>query len=796
MSKIFLRRLVLRPLLLSALVLAGGTGLAAENLIRNGDFRAGLAGWSGFWSRTPGGQAAVDATVRREGRNTLRVEHTGQRDWSVAQERRLDVRPGQIYELSAWARLEGSGDASLSVTLYDPRGEVIDWLFAARSTRVTTEWRRLRARFVVPAGAGAILPRLTGNGSSRAWFDDVRLVRTGSLDALRRGGLPRQLRLANDAIELTWHTDTATFSVVDRRGGRAWRQRPGAPLAVLDARQVDRSAEGRELPDLALRLLDPATMRELKVAVRLEPRRPEAIVALQGSGEMQAPLAFPPPFGTQEGDLLVMPVNEGISYPVDDPTLGPMYYHLYGGHGLCMGWWGVTDGRRGMMAIVETPDDDAVEVPRLDGRLCLAPLWVPQKGQFGPTRRVRYAWFDEGGYVAMCKRYRQHARHAGLLKTLAEKRKENPNVDRLVGAANIWCFDDDGPGVCRELQAAGIRRILWSSAQKPAAIDRLNAMGVLASRYDIYQDLMDPANLPKLRGVHGDWTQAGWPDDITLGPDGHWISGWRVTGKDGRLYPCAVLCDSRALDYARRRIPAELKTHPYRCRFIDTTTAAPWNECYDPRHPMTRTESKRFKMELLEFVSRDCGLVTGSETGHEAAVPYLHYFEGMLSLGPYRVNDAGNDMQRIVQEVPEQVAKFQTGHRYRLPLWELVYHDCVVAQWYWGDYNNKLPAVWDRRDLWNALYGTPPMFMFDRKLWAAQRERFVRSYRAATPVARATGYVEMLSHRWLTGDHAVQETRFANELTVTVNFGSQPYRLPDGELLPAMSQKVKQPGGP
>ena len=83
--------------------------------------------------------------------------------------------------------------------------------------------------------------------------------------------------------------------------------------------------------------------------------------------------------------------------------------------------------------------------------------------------------------------------------------------------------------------------------------------------------------------------------------------------------------------------------------------------------------------------------MTGSETGHEAAVPYVHYFEGMLSLGPYRVPDAGRDMQRILDDVPEQVAKFQTGHFYRLPLWELVYHDCVVAQWYWGDYNNKLP---------------------------------------------------------------------------------------------------------
>ena len=246
------------------------------------------------------------------------------------------------------------------------------------------------------------------------------------------------------------------------------------------------------------------------------------------------------------------------------------------------------------------------------------------------------------------------------------------------------------------------------------------------------------------------------------------------------MIPCGVLCDRQALPYAQQRIPAELAQIPYRCRFIDTTTASPWRECYHPRHPMTRTESKRFKMELLGYVSGTCGLVCGSETGHDAAVPYVHYFEGMLSLGPYRVPDSGRDIARVWTEVPEAVAKFQTGPRYRLPLWELVYHDCVVAHWYWGDYSNKLPALWDRRDLWNALYGTAPMFMFDRTVWVREKERFVRSYRATAPIARATGYSEMLSHEWLTPDHAVQRTRFADGTAVTVDFGTGTCRVEHG----------------
>ena len=185
-------------------------------------------------------------------------------------------------------------------------------------------------------------------------------------------------------------------------------------------------------------------------------------------------------------------------------------------------------------------------------------------------------------------------------------------------------------------------------------------------------------------------------------------------------------------------------------------------------------------------------MVTGCETGHDASVPFLHYFEGMLSLGPFRVPDSGRNMSVIWTNVPEPVAKFQLGHAYRLPLWELVYHDCVVAQWYWGDYNNKLPALWDKRDLFNVLYGTPPMFMFDRKLWAQNKERFLKSYQNTCSQIRKFGYAEMTDHRFLTADRSVQQTTFATGHRVTVNFGSTTHLLPDGARVEPLSYTLQQ----
>ncbi|MFC1635188.1 glycoside hydrolase [Planctomycetota bacterium] len=596
--------------------------------------------------------------------------------------------------------------------------------------------------------------------------------------------LAEKLSMSNASISVEVNTEDGILSVTDKRAKRTWQQE------VLARGKVTEATPNADGIDMIWR--QPGLNMDIRVKLRLIEEHSEFTVELSAEGNLKNTLSFPHPFVTESGTYLAIPMNEGISYPVDDASIKTRWLSAYGGHGICMAFWGVTDGHRGYMAIIETPDDATIHINRIQGTLCVAPKWESQKGVFGYTRKLRYVFFDKGGHVAICKRYRSYVREAGRFKTLKQKRNENPNVDLLIGAVNVWCWDRDALSVVRKMKSLGIERILWSHRRSPPIIEAMNEMGgILTSRYDIYQDLMDPQIVKdKLRGQHPDWTQAGWPDDIMLDSKSEPRKGWRVRGKDGQMYPCAVLCDKQAIKHARQRVPAELKTHPYRCRFIDTTTASPWRECYHPDHPMTRSDSRHWKMELLRCMSEEMKVVTGSETGHDAAVPYVHYFEGMLSLGPYRVPDAGRNMGKIVEEVPERVAKFQVGHKYRLPLWELVYHDCVVAQWYWGDYNNKLPALWTKRDLFNILYGTSPMFMFNRQVWEQYGDRFAQSYKNVCPVVRSVGYAEMTDHRFLTPDRDVQQTTFANGITITVNFGDKPYQLPDGKTIEPMSHHV------
>jgi hypothetical protein len=759
------------------LALTGGAAAASEELIANGGFESGLAGWRPLWSRQAGtGTVTLDGRTVHSGTKSARIEHRGAEDWSFEPDLRLAVQSGDIFELEAWVHVEGAGSVSLCASTWDASGQNISWSSGERIAQAGAGWTRLHTRLAISQQVARLQPRLIGYGPVTVWVDDYSVVKRASAESYRRKELPKELVLSNAVLSVSLNVPEATLSVLDRRTSRLWRQQPTDADTII----TDASAGTNQFN---ITLVHVPSGLELTGTVKLDAARPEFTLEVAGKGTLAEPLRFPYPFGSEPGDRLIVPLNEGIAYPAEDKSIEPFRLIAYGGHGICMAFWGVTDDAQGQAAIIETPDDAAIRSHQIDGRLAIAPEWDPQRGQFAYARRLRYIFFDHGGHVAIAKRYREYSRQAGRLRTLAEKRRVNPNVDLLVGAVNVWHWTGDPVAMVKEMQAAGIKRILWSSGGSPAALRNLNQMKVLTGRYDIYQDVMDPANFPRLKGIHGDWPTAAWPADIILRANGQWQHGWGIKGRAGEWYFCGVLCDSRALAYARERIPAELATHPYECRFIDTTTAAPWNECYHTNHPMTRTESREWKMKLLGFVSDEMKLVTGSETGHDAAVPFVDYFEGMLSLGLYRVPDAGRDMQRIWTEVPERVAKFQLGHQYRLPLWELVYHDCVVAQWYWGDYNNKLPALWDKRDLFNVLYGTPPMFMFDRGLWEREKERFVQSYQNTCPNARATGYSEMTEHRFLDAQRDVQQTKFANGVTVTVNFGEKPYSLSAGQVL-------------
>ncbi|MBN2131164.1 MAG: hypothetical protein JW741_16815, partial [Sedimentisphaerales bacterium] len=154
----------------------------------------------------------------------------------------------------------------------------------------------------------------------------------------------------NSAISVSLDPADMTFSVIDNRTGHRWQQQVRSGGKVTNIR-----------PEQGLNATwhDASLGFDVRMTVEVDASRPEFAVTLAAQGELRRPLRYPHPFVTEPGTYLVVPMNEGISYPVDDLTVDTTRLIAYGGHGICMHFWGATDGQQGYMAILETPDDAA-----------------------------------------------------------------------------------------------------------------------------------------------------------------------------------------------------------------------------------------------------------------------------------------------------------------------------------------------------------------------------------------------------------------------------------------------------
>ena len=103
----------------------------------------------------------------------------------------------------------------------------------------------------------------------------------------------------------------------------------------------------------------------------------------------------------------------------------------------------------------------------------------------------------------------------------------------------------------------------------------------------------------------------------------------------------------------------------------------------------------------------------------------------------------------------------------------MIYHDCTINYWYWGDSSNCCPELMRRRDQFNALYGVPPLYSLNMTQWERMKEEIAASYRRATAAARETAFSAMTRYERLSPDGLLQRACFENGVQVTANFSDQ-----------------------
>lgn len=543
----------------------------------------------------------------------------------------------------------------------------------------------------------------------------------------------------------------------------------------------------------------------------------EICMTLSGEGRLDREFYYPGQTAVLPGDTWLLPIGEGMAFPVDDARVQVVpKRRMFMSPSQCMAFVGLTRGSGYLVISPETYADALVDtVYDEEGRLVQRVGWVPEQGEWGEERRLRFLLGNEGGISAACKAYRALWERLHPVRTLRDKARLVPGVERLIGAANIWIWPDryeelmystsaedidlkndrNMIRIAQELRAAGLERALFGLffAEDSAASAELRSMGYLVTKYDNYADVLPTpiaAKIPEARIRQCDYTarrMKNWPDDVAVTRDGRRAEAWALRGTDGVMYTQNTLCACQAARAAEEEVARYAAEYGCDAWFFDVSGGS-LSECHSPKHPVTRRQSVSYKEDMMSCALK-AGLVSGTEEGVECLLNGLCYVEGRMSPQQYRINFQESGRRKAHQYLPEEhealFDEFMLNPIYRVPLFDLVYHDCCVSYWYWGDSSVCCPELTPRRDLFNALYAQPPLYSFHTKDWDGGLKKVILdSMKRAVLPASKVGWSRMLSFEYLTEDKLVQRTVFDNGVSVTANFSEKPFVCGEDTIAP------------
>jgi len=429
------------------------------------------------------------------------------------------------------------------------------------------------------------------------------------------------------------------------------------------------------------------------------------------------------------------------------------------------------------------------------------------------ARSLQLRCLGRGDLTTLAEAYREQARALGYRVPWSEKRQGQPKVDRLFGACNVklwtalerridenlveqsaevhWTFDEAAQiaeHLRHDLQLEGVLFHLggWTrygyDCRHPDIMPanpecggnegladcarRVQACGYLFCLHDNYQDMYRDAP---------SWDEACLQKD----PDGSLHEGGVWLG--GQAY---YTCSREAVRLAQRRenLPRVRDVAHPDLYFVDTTYAADPQECYDPRHPLTRQDDVHWKVALADYARGVFGMF-GSEGGREWAVPHADFFEGLASVrgqyfhlfDPEDLNGAAvpffdmvfRDCVAIYGKYayePEQMAEQVIHH---VAMGRTLYYHALGVHLYWqrSGTEGELPLPQEPRD--------PAVFTRAHNGWAEGYclwDRFMKNtHQVLGPLHALTAESLIEGHGFLDEGRRVRRTTFSNGVTAIVN---------------------------
>lgn len=611
-------------------------------------------------------------------------------------------------------------------------------------------------------------------------IDTFKIMADSLSDAQKEAikNLPATIAVSDDILSATFNSQENRLVVTDKRSGRDW---------FLDLSECQAYITGlKKVTDKAIRfdLYDLSTRAEYTSTMTIQPGGILHFDLITANPDTQfwALRNWPPRIQSNfdNGRIIFCDRSSGTLINQKDEYYGGRDLAVYGNTRCTdMPWVGMIEWESGdgVMTLAETPTDAIFSYINTGEKGLIWPQlrWMPSMDVFGYKREMSFRFSAGDRHVGLAQVYRKYAKEVGRLKTLREKAELAPHVDRLMGGAIIWGATDALEFIT-EARNLGITRATICNAnhglRDTNSLRTINQMGYLTLEYDSLSDIMDgPTGFQS-----DDVDKTAYHARPGLGPKGGWIMA------DGSRF--SERSSAYALRALQTYVPPALEKYGFNARFVDVAMAINLQEDWHPEHTFDRRQDMAYKREAYEYL-RSLDLVLGTEHGNDWGVDLVDFFEGSAG-GPFHWKKQGDwssgGLTRPTNrdDYREDYLKYGTGYDTSIPLWQLVYQDCTVSTWYWGDtpgfHYHVAPDIADRKDLFNILYGAVTLLWRDEigYGWRENQERFLQSYHDTAHLHGAVAYSTMTDHQFLSQDMALQRTVFNDGTVVVVNFSDEP----------------------
>jgi hypothetical protein len=423
-------------------------------------------------------------------------------------------------------------------------------------------------------------------------------------------------------------------------------------------------------------------------------------------------------------------------------------------------------------------------------------------------------FYDESAWrgIALAPEDQASLKAGPAALTLAQRCRLNSHLlaaafPSLLTKPGSW-GNGTSPKMIQQLVAAGLDR-LWLGSDgwagfinRPETVAAAKKAGFLIGPYDSFNSIHRPGEPDTWETAQ--FGQALYETGAVVKADGSKRRGFKQKG--------FVLSPDAARPFVEQRVSRLMAAFHANSWFVDCDGFGDYFDDYSEKHPATQQADMQARISRMAWIRDTFGAVIGTEGCSAGVASVIHFAHGVMTpvigwgdpdlsnkgrgseyyLGAYYPPD---EPQVFFKPVPlkEEYRYIYFDPQFRLPLFQTVFHDSVIATHHWSFASLKAKDCAQSVELMELLYQVPPLYHLNLAEWQKRSGQIKQHYGFFSPLHRETALLPLTDFRWLTPDRTVQSAAFGESIELIANFSPGDFQA-GGETISKGSILLKRRG--